>query len=335
MRNQSVLWFVKRAKNKIKRILRKEQPLFPSGNVNAVRLKEKYREFLNNAPANELPDETKRRFFLSIPKAEGDVALLQRGNLYLLRRLRAICLENNIRYWLIGGTLIGAVRHKGFIPWDDDVDVAILREDLDRLKQVIARYPELNIDRYYFSDGAWQTMKMTFADERMPFWIDLLVYDYAGDRSVSSEELWNRIQSVRIETILLLWKANKKMKMKYSDMIIHDEKDAETVDTIYSKAFSKLPAVITRDYVYRSIDSVCIRWKTLFPCDITFPLGELEYEGDLYPVPKDYEWYLKFQYGDIYTIPNDIGHVHNRFIGDKLCRREEIIKELDQYEKQL
>ena len=47
----------------------------------------------------------------------------------LLLAFDAICKRHHIRYWLIGGTLIGAARHQGFIPWDDDMDVQMLRED--------------------------------------------------------------------------------------------------------------------------------------------------------------------------------------------------------------
>lgn len=51
--------------------------------------------------------------------------------LKLLRVFDEICRKNNLKYWLDGGTLIGAIRHNGFIPWDDDIDVAMLSDDYE------------------------------------------------------------------------------------------------------------------------------------------------------------------------------------------------------------
>ncbi len=74
--------------------------------------------------------EKQEVFWKTYPKAEGPIEIVQKGNMYILYALKKICEENEILFWLHGGTLIGAVRNQGCIPWDDDVDVAMLREDL-------------------------------------------------------------------------------------------------------------------------------------------------------------------------------------------------------------
>ena len=68
---------------------------------------------------------------------------LQMLILSIAEDVTTICDENNIEYFMDGGTQLGAVRHKGFIPWDDDIDLAMKREDYDRFLRIC----EMNLDK--------------------------------------------------------------------------------------------------------------------------------------------------------------------------------------------
>ena len=68
-----------------------------------------------------------------------DIKLLQNKMLGILLEIDRICRENNIRYLLDGGSMLGAVRHHGFIPWDDDADVMMPRDDYDRFIEIAPR----------------------------------------------------------------------------------------------------------------------------------------------------------------------------------------------------
>lgn len=83
-----------------------------------------------------------------------DVKDIQNKMLELLKEFDRICKKHRIRYVLDSGTLLGAIRHKGFIPWDDDVDVAMLREDYDKFFQIAKE--DLG-EQYIFEDTNTRT----------------------------------------------------------------------------------------------------------------------------------------------------------------------------------
>ncbi|EYE54801.1 LicD family protein, partial [Bacteroides fragilis] len=72
-------------------------------------------------------------------KEGSDLRKLQYRMLELLEVLDKICKKHNLPYWLEGGTLLGAVRHGGFIPWDDDLDVQMLRSDYKKLLKILPK----------------------------------------------------------------------------------------------------------------------------------------------------------------------------------------------------
>lgn len=72
----------------------------------------------------------------SIELSDSDIESVKKIALDILTEIDKICRENNLKYSLASGTLLGAVRHKGFIPWDDDVDIVMLYEDYQNFSKL-------------------------------------------------------------------------------------------------------------------------------------------------------------------------------------------------------
>ena len=106
---------------------------------------------------------------------------LQQESLKILKDIHQFCIDNEIKYTLQGGTLLGAVRHKGFIPWDDDIDITMPRPDYERFIKtyhsqsgytVFSRELEQYKSSVYIAYARVCDMKHTFVDDTLSFWTD-------------------------------------------------------------------------------------------------------------------------------------------------------------------
>jgi hypothetical protein len=80
-----------------------------------------------------------------------NITKLQAESLYkMIKFFHDLCIKNNIAYWVTGGSLLGAIRHRGVIPWDDDGDVCIMRQDVPKLRKLI---PYIKKHKYYIEEG--------------------------------------------------------------------------------------------------------------------------------------------------------------------------------------
>ena len=149
---------------------------------------------------------------------------LQRKSLDILSDVHDFCVRHDIKYSLAYGSLIGAVRHKGFIPWDDDVDIIMPRPDYERFIATFSA-PERGLIResdkesYIIFSRVFDT-KDTICRTMNPFarkykggvWIDVFPLDGVSD---NFEEFSNAIQSLRV-----LWK--KQIRYRYAKASIKD-----------------------------------------------------------------------------------------------------------------
>ncbi len=135
-------------------------------------------------------------FFLFHDTYNGKLPVIQQLMLQVILEIDAICKRHNINYFLGGGTLLGAIRHQGFIPWDDDADIMMLREDYERFTEVAAKelpdYLQLQTARtdknnHFFSkvrvkDTTCATeFTKKLSDINVGFFVDIFPHDYTAN----------------------------------------------------------------------------------------------------------------------------------------------------------
>lgn len=106
--------------------------------------------------------------------------IYQKELLYHLIKFDEVCRKNGIEYTLHGGTMLGAVRHQGFIPWDDDVDIAMTSSNYKKFKEVLSK----EMPDYYISEDQSPSPRLLMKryNGRPIVWIDFLEYNYISEK---------------------------------------------------------------------------------------------------------------------------------------------------------
>lgn len=254
--------------------------------------------------------DAQKRFFLELPKAQGVNRNLQLLEKDLLKAFIEICEKNQLDYWVYAGSLLGAVRHKGFIPWDDDVDTCMAREDIDRLREILKNNEEYRMTVKYDAWGFCKQIRFCYKDSKLPVFIDVFPFDWARTATRDS------------------WEANHKAKMDLraeitdeSNSLIREFRAAGCVDD--DSEIGKQVAEIFEKYYNRlheenvlcskeEAEGFLFSFDSWNPCDDSninavaqfFPLQKLEFEGMECKVPNQYMYILHELYGeDFYTFP--------------------------------
>ena len=225
----------------------------------------------------------------------------QQRMLEILLHIDEVCKRYNIKYWLSSGTLLGAVRHGGFIPWDDDLDIEMLKEDYDRFLEVFEESDEFVLqtrqnDKYYPLPFAKVRDKHTSLDElgnnlnykHKGLFVDIFCLEpsprFAYAAYGVGMHLLLRIQRGHSSGFVrALTSANKAL--------------------FYGSVYLMRPVLRLLPFKRLNHTYGCgPRWRCRHIEDI-MPLSTVEFEGHTFPAPHDTDAYLRQLFGDYNALP--------------------------------
>lgn len=247
---------------------------------------------------------------------------LQTLELLLALEVKRICQNNNIPYFIIAGSMLGAVRHKGFIPWDDDMDIGFLRPDYDKF--ISACKTQLG-DQFFLQ--TWDTdstypypygklrLKGTQVADKMTknvntekgFFIDLFPFDKICDDANTQSKLFKKLNFYK----KILW-----IKKGYGVDILNDGlvprlkyRCAQLIALAfdYKSTKEKLIKIQTQynNGAYEKVYFLTVYdyKKSVYDIELVQNLKEYEFESESFSGIADYDTYLKIIYNKYMVLP--------------------------------
>lgn len=245
-----------------------------------------------------------------------EVEELKRIQIEILDIVHTYCQNNNIKYWIDSGTLLGAVRHKGYIPWDDDIDLGMLRKDYNKFvndfNQNNKRYKCCTMENTYnfpFSFAKVMDTETVLYEPnekdgiKLCINIDIFVYDNAPENPMVLKQMYdNRDRNINWyrRRILPKWTSGNRIKKAlrsslclflkliprnyFVNKINKNIQQYNTVDTGYVGNFTADSRILCSKDVFDSII-------------------DIEFENKKYKAPIGYDKWLRSFYGDYMTLP--------------------------------
>lgn len=246
---------------------------------------------------------------------EAQIRMLQ-----ILKEIDRICKKHNITYWLDGGTLIGAMRHDGFIPWDDDLDIGMLREDYVKFLSIAQK--ELGKDYFLqtpltdkYAEAPWMKVRDNNSkileeesnDNSHPgLFIDIFPYDTLSHKDFKNKKTITNVMVLRAYT-----KTNFKkpiIKNLIKNFLICGLK---LLGLLYNLIdYNKYLGKIHKKYSTKNRTTgnklnygVEIPWDLDIDKDYILPMKTHVFEGFSCPIPNKTDEFLKKLYGDWTKLP--------------------------------
>ena len=233
-----------------------------------------------------------------LPKAEGLLRDIQLANLGILKWFDKFCKDNQLEYFLFAGSALGQVRHKGIIPWDDDIDLGMLRDDYEKVLVLLDKDKDYPVYAEHFSgqnnDGFIIKIKHRKSDK---FFVDIFALDYTG-KSISIEEQKAFTKEIK-ENRKQISKLKKESKLddllNMRDKYIDYNAQQENTDILLGVEWG------------HSEPNWFLRYDTVYP------IKDVVFEDITFKSMAKPEQYLSDYYGNYMDYPKNITFGHSMF----------------------
>lgn len=251
---------------------------------------------------------------------------IQAKILEIFKIFKKICDKYDLKYFAIGGTCIGAVRHKGFIPWDDDLDVAMPIESYKKFREIakMELKPPLELLDYLNENQEYQLLSFFKIQNTNTTFVETC----DANRTNSNRGVFidvfpitgcptNKIKQKRyLKKLLFITRLNNVRNRKYEEKTSFKGKAFWKISYLYMKGkpknfFLKKWENLLCKYNFTSENDILFPWriptydsyKNVFPYDYFKDFVELKFEDTTIKVPIEYDKYLKMDFGDYMTLP--------------------------------
>ncbi len=251
----------------------------------------------------------------------------------ILKDVADVCRKNNIRFYLGEGSMLGAVRHSGFIPWDDDIDILMYRDDYEKFLEVAPKAlgSRYEVQARGLTENFWNVygqVRLITDDERLcqgyishllknngPF-VDIFPMDYVPKASGAGVSF----NSFRIK----LYKAMLTYKFKVCAPASPKGKMINILSKLYkSDSLFKKIKKISKKHDKEKLEYTVSYYTThpiknqVAPSSCYDEVLEIDFEDTKMPVPKGYDEVLTIIYGDYMTPPKEAQRVQKHSIGSE------------------
>lgn len=252
-----------------------------------------------------------------------DLRKLQEIELEILKAVDNLCQKESITYFLDSGTALGAIRHKGFIPWDDDIDIAMLRGDYERFLKVakngLPDWLELCVpgenphyapmfSKVIKKDSVFQTKETKNSGFKQGIFLDVFVYDALPDNDAIAKKQISKCH--RWQKMSYLYHS-KDVGLPHSGILGAIEKIScfaahcflkifftpKKLVAGFNRAVGDAPILYGNECHAEKFMTLCTPVESFFPGETLTPTIMNKFEDGSFPVPKMPEEYLEICFG--------------------------------------